>query len=380
MAKSFGNGMLSERIQLKAIFWHSIMFLLPVYCAWQGLYLQRQVWFGLMLWSLMAIFFLFFVKMESLCLQSNENSEQKKNYFLSLIEKILLFFGRAKLQKTVDTSELNTRQNVIFGDYANNGKGQIAWTEPDDGISIEAYLKQQNKGKGKTETKTGFDWNWKNSNSIDDESHLLLEKQRFISPQQYLCNWFHAGIKLLNKFWSDWEQIWCLFFPAKTSRFFALVLFWLSSLLWFPVSYWLLHSANVNILELGGFIYYGQSARGSLLVLLLFANLCLPILTTQVGNKLQRSLSPIGKFRIVYRICDIFIELGYSLASLLVLWFFIASRFGVASGLALLLIFANLYLSLNFRRNNLKNASKLLLWFRQVIFLSIALGVSLHLL
>ena len=139
--------------------------------------------------------------------------------------------------------------------------------------------------------------------------------------------------------------------------------------------------AHAHILALGGFIYYGQSSRGSLFALLLFANLCLPILMTQVGNKLQHSLlsskfSPqVERFRIVvYRSFHIAIELGYSLAGLFVLWFFItASHLGAASGLALLLVLANLYLRLNLRRK--EHASKPLLWLRHLICLSITLGV-----
>ena len=90
MSKSLNNGM--QQIQLKAIVWHVVMFVLPAYAVWQGLYLQRQVWFGLLLWSLAAIFFLFFVQSESLCLHNSPNPEPK-HYLLRMIEKLLHFFG-----------------------------------------------------------------------------------------------------------------------------------------------------------------------------------------------------------------------------------------------------------------------------------------------
>ena len=381
MAKSYG--MRPKRIQLKAIFWHSAMFLLPVYSVWQGLYVQRQVWFSLLLLALAEVFFLFFVKTDSLCLQGNVNSKEDRD-FLQALRRLFSCCNRrwTSLQKTVHTAKRNPKpnsgQNGIFGDYANDGKGQIAWAEADDdGITIETYLKRRNRGQER-KAKAVFDWNWKNSNSIDDESYLLVQKQQARVSQPYLRNGLYAGMELFNQFRSDWQQICYLYFPARTSRILALVLFWLGSVLWFPVSYWLLHNANVDIVELGGFIYYGQSPKGSVLALLFFANLCLPILTTQVGNKLQHSLAPIGKFRMVYRICAIFIELGYSLASLLVLWFFISSGFGAASGLAVLLIVANLYLRFTFRRK-VEHAFKSLLLFRQIIAISITLGILWYL-
>ena len=96
-------------------------------------------------------------------------------------------------------------------------------------------MQQRKNGKSKVENKAkaGFDWNWKNSNSIDDESYLLLEKQQPIFSHQHLRNTIHSAMALCNKFRSDWIQIWHVSFPDKTSRVFALALFWLSSLLCF---------------------------------------------------------------------------------------------------------------------------------------------------
>ena len=333
------------RLQFSAIFWHLFLFLLPVYAVWLGLFVQQQAWFALILWSMVAIFFLFFVGTESLALKTRE---PRRWPFQRSIQ------NSASLLRRLARGRTTSDNGSIFGNYANDGKAHWA-QDDDDGITIEDYLKQR---KGHAPKKAGFDWNWQQDRHDESESYLVLQRE--------------PGLEPLHKYFRvNWQQAWQTAFPHAERRG-RLALFWTSAL-WLPVSYWLLYSANADALQRGGFVRYGQPAWGSLYALLLLANLALPILANQVGRKLQHSLSDtVSRLTICL---SILLELSYSLAALLITWPFIGSP--APSLAAWLLVVVGLYLRLDLRRSMPQSLPLLL--FRQLGCLSASLGLLLYL-
>ena len=354
-----------ERIKFSAVFWHLLLFFLPSYAVWQGLFFYSQAWYSIIIWLSIAVFFLFFVAPESLILYTAKPRTQYLQDAVKYLNSLFLWFSKKikyilkqNWKPGITKEKHNSQTHSIFGNYANDGKSnlskEIFHRTEEDGITIEDYLRKR-KEKKQGIPENSFNWNWQQNNTEDS---LYSEPH----PQK-------ISIRLYQYLYTNWQQDWQMAFLYHNNRSLAIFFFWLVGLLWLPVSYGLLRSANDNILA-----GYSQDTLLGRYILLIFINITLPILTNQVSHKLKLPLTATisqPEKIIFYRTFAVLPELCYSFAALLIIYLLASSI--VPTIMALLLVFSGFTLRLSLQQ---RTYPKTLLWLlRQLNCISVSLGL-----